>query len=193
MKVARSSAVFASKYIRHRSFHFPTTHVGESSVIPPPALTPGPILRFPAQTPGSSPSPHRPPRPRHPGLCPRGGRPGDGGEAGEGGDHRGGGRRDVQAELRELRHQQAGGLRGVGPGARGGRPRRVPGVCQAAGGDRGDSLSGRGLLSLYMQIEIGAVIPRDSEYIKCCTGPIKYRDFQAVEQDLRILENVKIF
>ena len=43
------------------------------------------------------------------------------------------------------------------------------------------------------QIELGAVIPRDSEYIKCCTGPIKYRDFQAVEQDLRILENVKIF
>ena len=46
---------------------------------------------------------------------------------------------------------------------------------------------------LYLQIEIGAVIPRDSEYIKCCTGPIKYRDFRAVEQDLRILENVKIF
>ena len=46
---------------------------------------------------------------------------------------------------------------------------------------------------LYLQIEIGAVIPRDSEYIKCCTGPIKYRDFQAVEQDLRILQNVKIF
>ena len=45
----------------------------------------------------------------------------------------------------------------------------------------------------FLQIEIGAVIPRDSEYIKCCTGPIKYRDFQAVEQDLRILENVKIF
>ena len=49
------------------------------------------------------------------------------------------------------------------------------------------------LSHLYLQIEIGAVIPRDSEYIKCCTGPIKYRDFKAVEQDLRILENVKIF
>ena len=34
------------------------------------------------------------------------------------------------------------------------------------------------------QIKIGAVIPRSSEYIKCCTGPIKYRDFEAVHQDV---------
>ena len=40
------------------------------------------------------------------------------------------------------------------------------------------------------QIELGAVIPRDSEYIKCCTGPIKYRDTRAVEQDLAILKHV---
>ena len=38
------------------------------------------------------------------------------------------------------------------------------------------------------QIELGAVIPRNSEYIKCCTGPIKYRDTRAVQQDLRILK-----
>ena len=40
------------------------------------------------------------------------------------------------------------------------------------------------------QIEIGAVIPRDSEYIKCCTGPIKYKDFKAVEQDLNTFQKV---
>jgi len=37
------------------------------------------------------------------------------------------------------------------------------------------------------QIKIGAVIPRDSEYIKCCTGPIKYRDFEAVHSDVQRL------
>jgi len=37
------------------------------------------------------------------------------------------------------------------------------------------------------QIQIGAVIPRDADYIKCCTGPISYRDFTAVSQDTRIL------
>ena len=41
------------------------------------------------------------------------------------------------------------------------------------------------------QIEVGAVIPRDSEYIKCCTGPIKYTDTRAVQQDVRILKHVR--
>ena len=40
------------------------------------------------------------------------------------------------------------------------------------------------------QINIGAVIPRDSEYIKCCTGPIKYKDFDAVNQDLKTFQTV---
>ena len=31
------------------------------------------------------------------------------------------------------------------------------------------------------------MIPRDSEYIKCCTGPIKYRDFEAVHSDVERL------
>ena len=42
------------------------------------------------------------------------------------------------------------------------------------------------------QIELGAVIPRDSEYIKCCTGPVKYRDTRAVQQDLTLLKDVRI-
>jgi len=40
------------------------------------------------------------------------------------------------------------------------------------------------------QIEIGAVIPRSSEYIKCCTGPITYKDSAAVEEDLTRLQNI---
>jgi 5-methyltetrahydropteroyltriglutamate--homocysteine methyltransferase len=37
------------------------------------------------------------------------------------------------------------------------------------------------------QVEIGAVVPRGSEYIKCCVGPIEYRGFDAVHEDTRIL------
>ena len=34
------------------------------------------------------------------------------------------------------------------------------------------------------------MIPRDSEYIKCCVGPIQYKDFQAVNEDMRVMKKV---
>lgn len=38
------------------------------------------------------------------------------------------------------------------------------------------------------QVEIGAVVPRGSEYIKCCVGPITYKDYTAVTEDIRIIK-----
>ena len=63
MNVSRSSVVFVSKYIKYRSFHFPTTHVGESDNSDIPTVTPTLVFRFPAQTPRRPPSPHRAPGP----------------------------------------------------------------------------------------------------------------------------------
>ena len=34
------------------------------------------------------------------------------------------------------------------------------------------------------------MIPRGSEYIKCCVGPVSYKDFQAVNEDIRVMKKV---
>ena len=36
-------------------------------------------------------------------------------------------------------------------------------------------------------MKIGAVIPRGSDYVSCCVGPVRYTDLTAVKTDVRTM------
>jgi len=97
-----------------------------------------------------------------------------------------------QAVADTVRRQVELGITVVGDGEMS-KPSYVSYVSQRLTGFGGSAL-GPGVSDLAdfpdfakQQIEIGAVIPRGSDYIKCCNGPIQYKDFKAVKEDTRIL------
>jgi len=97
-----------------------------------------------------------------------------------------------QAVIDTVKRQVELGITVVGDGEMS-KPSYVSYVSQRLTGFGGSAL-GPGVSDLAdfpefakQQIEIGAVIPRGSDYIKCCNGPIQYKDFKAVKEDTRIL------
>jgi len=102
----------------------------------------------------------------------------------------------LEASVKEtVRRQVELGITYVGDGEMS-KPSYVSYVAQRLTGFGGSAL-GPGAADLAdfpefakQQIAIGAVVPRGSEYIKCCVGPIQYKDFKAVNEDMRIMKKV---
>jgi len=100
-----------------------------------------------------------------------------------------------ESVLQTVKKQVELGITYVGDGEMS-KPSYVSYVTQRLSGFGGSAL-GPGTADLAdfpefakQQIEIGAVIPRNSEYIKCCVGPIQYKDFNAVNEDMRVMKKV---